>query len=66
MYVTKSAVSLIKCTYPVIHHSLRCLPRIRSVLRASLCIPSRTACGAGVKRKVGKGSSGSPLFVHPS
>ena len=30
MYVTKSAVSLLKCTYPVIHHSLRCLPRIRS------------------------------------
>ena len=37
MYVTKRAVSLIKCTYPVIHHSLRCLPRRRSVLRASLC-----------------------------
>ena len=58
MYVTKSAVSLLKCTYPVIHHSLRCLPRIRSVLRASLCIPSRTACGAGVKKESGEGEFG--------
>ena len=69
MYVTKSAVSLLKCIYPVIHHSLRCLPRIRSVLRASLCIPSRTACGAGVKGKWGRGvrarpSSCTPLNSH--
>ena len=37
MFVTKSAVRLLKCTYPVIHHSLCSLPRRRSVLRASLC-----------------------------
>ena len=40
MYVTKSAVSLLKFTYPVIHHNPPNLPRRRSVLRASLCIPS--------------------------
>ena len=60
MFVTKSAVRLLKCIYPVIHHSLRSLPRRRSVLRASLYIPSPTACVAGVKRKVGKSSSGTP------
>ena len=64
MYVTKRAVSLFRYTYPVIHHNPPNLSRRLSVLRASLCIPSPTACVAGVKRKVGKGSSCTPLNSH--
>ena len=70
MYVTKSAVSLLKFTYPVIHHNPPNLPRRRSVLRASLCIPSLLQpAWQELKGKRGRGvrarpSSCTPLNSH--